>query len=428
MTSTETSSQRPFFGWWIVATSFIFMMMTVGFILYGLPQFFPNYVEEFGWRRDEIQFGNTISKIIVGPLFGFAAGWAIERYGPRSVMIAGALFGATALIGFSITHSLNVLYTFYFFNALGYLCAGPLPCQVLISNWFARLRGRMMGIAYVGIGAGGALVPWVIKWLRDAYGWRGALRILAAIVLVSLITLAITAVRRRPSDIGQFPDGDAVPQQGVGQGLGEALKLSQVFKTPAFWLLAVGSVLSIGAVGGVVQNFPLYLSDISKSNNEAKNAAALYPSIVLFSSIAGRLTMGYLADRFQKKYVMIATFLLVGFSILILIFAGDYPILLYVFAVFFGFGLGADYMLVPLMTAECFGLAGLSRILGIIITSDSVGEAVMPFVVARIRENTGSYGPGFVLLSCLALLGAIAIFLIRYRGGVPESRAALASP
>jgi len=402
-------------------------MMTVGFILYGLPQFFPNYVEEFGWRRDEIQFGNTISKIIVGPLFGFAAGWAIERYGPRSVMIAGAVFAATALIGFSLTNSLSILYTFYFFNALGYLCAGPLPCQVLISNWFARLRGRMMGIAYVGIGAGGAIVPWVIKWLRDDYGWRGALRILAVLVFVSLVVMAVAVVRRKPSDLGQFPDGDVVTKETVVSNSENALKLSQVMKSPAFWLLSIGSVLSIGAVGGITQNLPLYLADISKSNAEAKNAAAVYPSIVLFSSIAGRLTMGYFADRFQKKYVMIATFLVVGLSILILLFAQDYPSLLYVFAVCFGFGLGADYMLVPLMAAECFGLAGLSRILGIIITSDSVGEALMPFLVARIRENTGNYAPGFVLLSCLALVGAIAIFLIRYRDGVPESRTALAS-
>jgi len=425
MTSLENSSPRSFYGWWIVATAFIFMMMIVGFILYGLPQFFPNYVQDFGWRRDQIQLGNTISKIIVGPLFGFAAGWAIERYGPRSVMIAGALFATTALVGFSVTNSLGTLYTFYFFNALGYLCAGPLPCQVLISNWFSRLRGRMMGIAYVGIGAGGAIVPWVIKWLREAYGWRGALRVLAVVVFVGLVALAVFVVKRRPSDIGQLPDGDTDSSDAVVSA--EPVKLSQVMKSPSFWLLSVGSVLSIGAVGGITQNLPLYLSDISKSSEDARNAAALYPSIVLFSSIAGRLLMGYFADRFQKKFVMIATFLVVALSILILVFAGDYPILLYVFAVCFGFGLGADYMLVPLMTAECFGLAGLSRILGIIITSDSVGEAVMPFLVARIRENTGSYTGGFLLLSLLALLGAVAILMIRYRGGVPESRSHLAT-
>ena len=417
------NNQKPsFYGWWIVFTAFVFMMMTVGFILYGLPQFFPNYVEDFGWRRDQIQLGNTISKIIVGPIFGFLAGWAIERYGPRNVMIAGAVFATTALIGFSYTNSLSVLYTFYFFNALGYLCAGPLPCQVLISNWFTRMRGRMMGIAYVGIGIGGAIVPWLIKWLRDELGWRGALRVMAAGVLVSLVAFAILVVKRRPSDVGQYPDGDVQPVEGPSAVREGPAKLSRVLRSHAFWLLAIGSVLSISAIGGVIQNLPLYLSDISKSSNEAKSAVAVYPSIVLFSSIAGRLAMGYFADRFRKKYVMIATFLLIGLSIPILVYARDYPFLLYVFAVCFGFGLGADYMLIPLMAAECFGLAGLGRILGIIITSDSVGEAIMPFFVARIRENTGSYGPGFLVLSILSVIGAAAIVAIRYRDGVPVSR------
>ncbi|MGE0103450.1 MAG: MFS transporter [Blastocatellales bacterium] len=415
-----TKKREIFYGYWIVGAAFIFMMMIVGFVLYGLPQFFPNYVAEFGWRRDQIQLGNTMSKVIVGPLFGFAAGWAIEKFGPRSVVASGAVFAAIALAGFSFMNSLGQLYTFYFFNALGYLCAGPLPSQVLISNWFSKLRGRMMGIAYVGIGLGGAMVPWLIRWFRDAAGWRGALQILAAIILITLIALAALVVKSRPADIGAFPDGAAEPEPGTN--LAGGLKLSRVFGTHAFWLLAAGSVLSISAVGGITQNLPLYLSDISKSNEEARDAVAVYPSIVLFTSIAGRLAMGYFADRFRKKYVMIATFLIVALSIPLLILAPGNPALLYVFAVVFGFGLGADYMLIPLMAAECFGLAGLGRILGIIITSDSVGEALMPWAVARIRETSGSYDSGFLLLSAVALLGALAIMAIRYRDGVPVSR------
>lgn len=119
---------------------------------------------------------------------------------------------------------------------------------------------------------------------------------------------------------------------------------------------------------------------------------------------------------------MIGIFVLISLSIPLLIWAREIPLLLYAFALLFGFGLGADYMLIPLMTAECFGLAGLSRILGIIVMSDAVGEAAMPWLVARIRENTGSYVRGFALLSVVALLGAVAIAAIKYRDGKPVSR------
>ena len=52
-----------------------------------------------------------------------------------------------------------LFYLFYRFNALGYVCGGPLPNQVLLSRWFDADRGKAMGVAYLGIGVGGAIVP-----------------------------------------------------------------------------------------------------------------------------------------------------------------------------------------------------------------------------------------------------------------------------
>ena len=418
--SSTASGGKIFYGWWIVGSAFVFMMMIVGFALYGLPLFYNWWVEAFGWNRTQIQMGNTTSKIVIGPVFGFLAGWAIERFGPRRVMLAGALSAAIALVGFSAMGSLTQLYIFYFFNALGYLCAGPLPSQVLLSNWFRRLRGRVMGIAYVGIGVGGMVVPWLILGFKNAFGWPWALRLLGLIILLTLASVALLAVRRRPADLGLLPDGDAAPRDSTPPPT-RPLSLMVVARTRAFWLLALGSVMSIGAVGGVMQNLALYIADILP-REQVDFTKTTVASLTLTSSIAGRLVMGYLADRVAKKRVMIATYLIVGFSIPVLIAARENTALLYVFAVSFGFGLGADYMLIPLMTAECFGLAALSRILGLIITSDSVGEALMPSLVAYVRDTTGGYGPGFLLLTGMALVGALAVALIPYRNGTPVSR------
>jgi sugar phosphate permease len=411
-----------FYGWKIVGATFIFMMMVVGFSLYGLPLFYNWWVRDFGWKRAEIQLGNTLSRIIVGPLFGFIVGWALERIGPRRVMAIGAIFAGAALAGFSVATSLRQLYLFYFFNALGYLCAGPLPSQVLLSKWFKRLRGRVMGIAYVGIGVGGMIVPWLVLWFTRAFGWPWALRLLGIIMAITLLVLAVTVIRRQPSDFGMLPDGDE--QKDEAPIASPALSLSQVFRTQAFWLLALGSVMSISAIGGVVQNLALYIADVLPGP-QADLAKTQVFSMTLFASIGGRVTMGYLADRIPKKYVMILTYLLVASSIPLLVLARDYPSLLYVFAVTFGFGLGADYMLIPLMAAECFGLAALSRVLGIIITSDSIGEALMPYLVAHSRDTSGSYVGGLFLTTVFAFIGAIAIASIRYRNGVPVSRLAI---
>jgi len=131
--------------------------------------------------------------------------------------------------------------------------------------------------------------------------------------------------------------------------------------------------------------------------------------MILGSSIIGRVLMGWLSDKFPKKYVMILIYLLVASSIPLLYFASSTPSILYVFAFIFGVGLGGDYMIIPLMAAELFGVKILGRIMGIVITADVLGEAFAPVLVGYIRDQTGSYTNGFTTLIVLAVIGTIAI-------------------
>src|SRR2546430_15382274 len=95
-------------------------------------------------------------------------------------------------------------YFFYLFNALGNMCGGPLPNQVLLSRWFTVARGRAMGIAYLGIGIGGALVPFLAVWLTRAVGWQGALQALGALIVIAALPLAVF-VRESPDAAGGPP-------------------------------------------------------------------------------------------------------------------------------------------------------------------------------------------------------------------------------
>ncbi|HXR81641.1 MAG TPA: MFS transporter, partial [Saprospiraceae bacterium] len=128
------------------ATGFLSLFSLVGIMFYGLPFFYDFWVTDFEWTRAQATSGNAFAKIIVGPLFGFLAGWIIDRFGPRRLMLAGIVMGGVALIGLSSMNSLWQFYLFYLFNALGYMCGGPLPNQVLVSRWFTKSRGKAMGI------------------------------------------------------------------------------------------------------------------------------------------------------------------------------------------------------------------------------------------------------------------------------------------
>jgi len=109
------------------------------------------------------------------------------------------------------------------------------------------------------------------------------------------------------------------------------------------------------------------------------------------------------------------------------LFYAPTPGLLAVSAFLFGVGLGGDYMIIPLMAAELFGVQVLGRVMGIVLTADSVAEALVPMYVAGLRDATGGYRSGFLLLVSLAALGAAAVGLLP-RGGVPRAARAAAAP
>jgi MFS family permease len=377
------------------ATAFFALFSIVGLALYGLPFFYDFMVRDNGWTRAQVTSGNALSKLIVGPAFGFIAGWIVDRFGPRRLMLAGILMGGFALIGLSVARTMPLFYFFYLFNALGYVCGGPLPNQVLLSRWFDRSRGKAMGFAYLGIGVGGAAAPLIADWLTSHLGWPGALRVLGTLMIAIAFPFAFF-VRESPSGAVA-----TVVRQ-------EPAAIGPVLKTRAFYLLAIGSMCSIAAVGGTMQNLKLFLSlDV----HLAQGDIARLLSLVLVVSLAGRLLMGWLADRFPKKKVMLGIYLAVAAGIPLLFFADSRPAL-YLFAAIFGIGLGGDYMIIPLMAAELFGVRLLGRVMGIVLTADGVAEATAPLLVAATRDATRSYASGFTILIGFAAMGAAAVALL----------------
>jgi MFS family permease len=132
----------------------------------------------------------------------------------------------------------------------------------------------------------------------------------------------------------------------------------------------------------------------------------------------GRVLMGWLADVFPRKRVMILIYLMVAVSIPLLMIT-DFPGRLYVFAVIFGIGLGGDYMIIPLMAGDLFGVRILGRTMGIILVADGIAESVMPMLVGHLRDSATNYIPGFIVLICVALAGALIIsFLPRHKSEI----------
>jgi MFS family permease len=396
----------------VAVTAFLALFSLVGFATYGLPFFYDFFVKDLGWTRAEVTSGNAFSRLVVGPVFGYLAGWIVDRFGPRRLMLFGILIAGAALVGLGAVSTMGFFYFCYLLNALGYVCGGPLPNQVLLSRWFVRNRGKAMGFAYLGIGVGGTIVPLLAYWLTTEFGWRAALQILGALMIVIAFPMA-WFVRDAPDAADATAGTRPAARDQVLRS-----EMGSILRSPAFYLLAVGSMCSIGAVGGTMQNLKLFFSlDVKLAQAEV----AQIMSLVLAGSLIGRIVMGFLADRWARKRVMLLIYLLVALAIPLL-FLGHHVEARWAFALLFGIGLGGDYMIIPLMAADLFGVKALGRLMGIVLTADSVAESTSPMLVAAIRDHTGSYHGGFLVLVSLAAVGALAVAFLPSPRKVTDTR------
>jgi MFS family permease len=405
---TSRASGKIFYGWWVVAAAFLNFFFIIGIIFYGFPVFYASFVESLGFTRAQVTQGFFLGFLIIGLPLGLIAGAVIDRIGARWVIVAGAGFVGVSLLLMARMTKLWQYEALCLLEVLGYVLAGPIANQVLVSRWFRARRGRAMGIAYLGLGTGGVVAPLLINYLIRTYGWRNALEIIAIALMVVLFPVGIWVTRSTPEESGLLPDG------GTKSGLsGDPLVIkdssgvAEAVGTKNFWLILLGSTLAIGSIGAVIQHFILFMKD----QGYTATVAARFSTGLLVASLAGRILVGYAVDHVSKKNAMALFYFLIGASVLLLGTAKG-PAAAWAFAIIFGFSMGADYMLVSLVTAECFGTKSLGKLLALIIMGYSLGQWGFPWTVGRIFDARHSYELAWRLVAIAGMAGGLVIYAI----------------
>src|SRR6266850_3983728 len=406
----ENPSKRLFYGWWIVVAAFLNLFFVVGIIFYGFPLFYPSFVESLGFTRTQITQGFFLGFLLVGLPLGFLAGALIDRVGARFVILSGVGLVAASLL---LMGSMTAFWQYELLcimEVLGYVLAGPIANQVLIARWFRERRGQAMGYAYLGLGLGGVVSPLLINFLTRSIGWRHGLELVGALVAGVLLPVGIWVTRSGPEELGLHPDGvvdsDFANEKSRAADRSSA-GVAQAIRSASFWLILAGSTLVIGAIGAVIQHFILFLKDAGYT----PTAASRFFTILLTSSLGGRVLVGYVADRFRKSSIMSLFYLLIGASVFLLAWPNSSAVL-WTFAIIFGFSMGADYMLIPLVTAECLGTASLGKLLALIIMGYSLGQWGAPWMAGRIFDARHSYDLAWKALAIAGVVGAAAIYTV----------------
>lgn len=406
-----------FYGWWIVATAFVTLGIALGVPYYNLLFFYDYFQKAFHWHLDQVTLGFPVAALLTiwaGPLI-------VPRFSPRKLIVAGTGLTALSFFGFGLmSGSLGIYFLLYVLYTLGYIISGPIPHQILVSYWFQKARGRAMGIVYVGVGLFGSAGSLFVRAFTEKYGFRAALMALGGLMFL-VWPLAVFLFKDKPQELGQYPDGAQYPPPDATLA---PESFTRLFRSISFWLLLVGSICSIGSIGSINMHMKFVFRDEGFSDQKTLNTAWTTASVlILWSSIIGRLSVGYLADVFSKKYVMTALYVILAVSIVLLLLVSPaHAASLYVFSLVFGFAMGADYILIPLMAAEQFGVNTLARAMGIILPLNTIGQTWCPYLVSALREHYGNYVAPMMTVFAIAVVGVVAIVLIPGRGSLMEAR------
>ncbi|MBI3976599.1 MAG: MFS transporter [Chloroflexi bacterium] len=402
---------RVFYGWWVAAVAGLVNLIATGVLLQTLGVFIYPLEREFGWTRAQLSLANSVAFVVAG-IAGPFVGRLNDRHGSRPLMLAGAAIMGFGVVSLAWLGSLWQLYLGYAVGALGRNATGYISLGALVSNWFSRRRGLALGIATGGGSLGGVIIVPLATALIAAFGWRTAWLLLGLLAWVVALPAVALVVRSRPADLGLTPDGlpDVTLQRAVSAGRGDDWTASRAFRTVTFWLLTV--TFGCGFASQIALGVHLVPYLIGEGLTPV--AAAAFASMAYLFTAAGRFLSGWVADAFgSPRRVVAAALALQAGGLAILVGAGPFSPLVWLFFICNGLGGGAPAALEPALVAESFGLRALGGIMGVIGIFMSAALVAAPVLAGLAYDLNHSYTVAFSVLAGLSLVAALAALLNR---------------
>jgi sugar phosphate permease len=414
----DTKKPKFFYGWWIVICCALNGMLLGGFITLGFTAFIDPIVKDLGWNYTQISFAASFRGIEVA-IFTPFMGFLVDRRGPRVLMLAGTVLSGLSLMFLSSIHSLVMFYLGFIIMAVGLSCNSSPVVMAATANWFRRKLGLATGIIGSGFALGGLLIP-VVVGLIDSLEWRTALFILGIATIVVGIPTSL-ALRHKPEQYGLLPDGDGKPAAAKNAasvkttGPEKDASAKEAFKSRAFWYITLIMTFQIIASSTVL----IHIMPSLNSVNISRTTASMVTTAVPLLSILGRLSAGWLADRYNIKWVSTGFFLSLMAGLLFMAYVTSLAMWMIIpFAFLFGVGWGGNNTLRVNLTDRYFGGTNFGAIYGILTGINALGGLLGPLFAGWIYDNQGSYKIAWLALSALVLLSIalLAILPARTRG------------
>jgi predicted MFS family arabinose efflux permease len=370
----DLSSRR-----WLILASTVVSFFAVGVTFFAVPPLIPELVTRFGLSHFAI--GVLMGAISVPAVFfSIPIGAAVDRWPARAAGNVGlTLMGVGALI-FALAPSYVALFSGRFLFGVGGLIINLLLARLVTTAFAGRELALAMGTFNAVYPASMIAMFTLHPRLLAAFGWRGELLVLAALVVVALPlhNLAVPKAMRGESE----PDRPREERRVTGPLVALAVSwllffaaYASVFTFAPEWAGGgEGALLTVSLVPWVA----IFLAPLTGAFIDRTGRAAPWV-------LAGHLILfGVLAAMASRMIPPVPAMLLVGVT--------------------FATVSTATYSLpAVLVSAARVGFA-----FGFITAFSNLGNIAGPAAAGALRDHLGGWAVAWAVLAAAALIGAFA--------------------
>lgn len=396
--------------YWVVAIVTVLALVVCGGIgsaLSGVVR--SSLTGELGIGEDQISLEVTILSG-VGVVINLLSGALFIKFGYRKLIFACMLISGCGYMLGSLSNNLLGLCMAAVLSGMYGVCNRSGTPRIL-SPWFHRNYGTIMGVITCMTGFGGGLFSQLFQKTEAAFGWRGAYRV-AGLCCLAVALLVLLLIRNKPSDIGVKPFGEGELTQNAKKSARdhwEGFDMSVLKKKPTFYMMLAGTFLSSACVFMCFYVIPTHSASIGMTPEEGATAQAL----MLYGLGAFKLVFGYLSDRFGAKTVTMIALSALTASMLLMSFATGRNTM-YAATLVYSISLSLTIMAPTLLTPSLFGYRAGAKAMGVIMAAAPAANMVAPLLSGALYEKIfGSYQPIF-RATAIASVVVIGLYIVMY--------------
>lgn len=398
--TTTSAARNDLRRWRIVAAVFVCEMLAVGSTSYAYGLFIEPLQREFDLSRAEANTGLALlilGMAIAAPLVGRL----LDRLPLRRVLIGGACAMAAGLFAIAFSHSLPVAGAALVLVAMGATALGPLTAASAVTAWFERDRGKALGITAVGTSVGGALIVPLLAFNLGWLGWRMALAA-QGVLIVAVVAALVWAVL------------DARPPARARTQIDPSARAATWLLSRNFWCIGLAVALVFAISQSLLASLIPYATD--RGLSLAQGTALV--STLSITSIFGKLVLGGLGDRCDKRLLLVFIVALLIVGLLALRAQPGFAMLVTVCALT-GFVLGGELPVWAALVGDCFDRRQYGAVMGAMTLINGLFSMAAVRLVGEAYDAFGGYGEAFAGCAAAAAAASLLIAGIRVRRPAP---------